>query len=143
MNAASNEPQTDGVLFPITLARETDVIPHAYIVHTQATRCACGTETRTNQVFALNFLRSRTEMGKYVRHLVPVTRLAFNVPVECVALQEKSIPLCHACVTTASLAHLPSPPAGDDGRVFGIGTLAEPQPAKPKGKRPNSLEDLA
>jgi hypothetical protein len=91
----------DGVLAPITLAKPTDVIPTAYVIHHWTTRC-----------LALNHLRSRFGTT-LVRNLVPVTKLEWNVPITEHVPVPKTIAFCAACLTEAQefVATLPSPPA--------------------------------
>jgi hypothetical protein len=127
----------DGVLAPITLMNQpTSLPPLAYVIHRWAKHClTCGAEHLYSDVFALNHLR--TNWGKYVRNMVPVTRPEWNVPLHVHELAPKAVPFCHECVdlATAHLAMLPLPP--EPQPVTGSGNIAAPSTA-PKAPKAES-----
>jgi hypothetical protein len=125
----------DGVLAPITLAKPTDVIPTAYVIHHWTTRClACNDIQKHDEVFALNHLRSRFGTT-LVRNLVPITKLEWNVPITEHIPVPKTIAFCAACLPEAQefVATLPSPPAPQSITKFSNATEGSPALlAKPK-----------
>jgi hypothetical protein len=104
------EPSPDGVFAPICLASPSDVAPVAYVVHNFSQTCQnCTTNHRWSEVFALNHLRSRSG-SSFIRHLVPVQRIEWQVPVRIHALTPKAVPVCFECVDALDLSKLPVPP---------------------------------
>jgi len=101
----------EGVLAPITLAKPTDIVPVAYVIHKWTTRClACNDLQRHDEVFALNHLKSRSG-STFIRNLVPITSLSWDVPITEHVPVPKTVPFCSACIVEAReyVATLPKP----------------------------------
>lgn len=140
------DPRPRGLFAPIHLTKPETFVPHAYVIQVAEFKCVnCGTLHRTSQVFAENRLKPRSGEGKYITHLVPVDRAAFNVPVRRIPMATKSTPFCHEC-EGIDLSHLPPPPKQE--------ALTPPEllnrharPVSPKGQAPTkkkpTLDDLA
>ena len=114
-------------VFPITFINSKDVLPRKYIVHLHSQLCRnCGTLHEWSQTYAFNEMLSRTGAGKLVIHLVPVSELSYNLPVQTYPLERKSVPVCHACAATASLSHLPDPRGTDEwNRIYAVAQAPE------------------
>lgn len=148
-NLAPSQPQAAqpdaprGVIAPIYMGKDHEVVPDRYVIHYAVSRCAnCGTESRDNEFYALSYIRSRVN-GTRVRHLTRCPRPLYNLPVDVIPTGIHNVPFCCEC-PTISLAHLPPPP--EESRLT---DLAEPRAkgAKPKettAAQPKkaSLDDL-
>lgn len=135
----------EGVLAPITLAKPTDIVPVAYVIHKWTTRClACNELQRHDEVFALNHLKSRFGTT-YVRNLVPITQLAWNVPITTHIPVPKTIPFCSACITEAQeyTTTLPKPIVPEAVSKY-VAPAPETITAKPKASRKgfDTVDDL-
>lgn len=138
-----------GVVAPIYLGNEKDLIPERYIIHYEFVQCRnCGAATRASKFYGLTYLRSRIN-GSRVRHLTPCSSARFNVPVDKKLTGCSTIPYCQEC-DGPDLSHLPPPP--DATSLY---DLAEPRlkgakpkdPSKPSvtpvpAKKKPSLDDL-
>lgn len=131
-----------GVIAPIYMGKDHEVIPERYVVHYSITRCGnCGTESRDNEFYALSYLKSRIN-GTRVRHLTRCPRPLYNLPVDRIPTGIHSVPYCCECATI-DLSHLPPPPCASQ-----VYDLAEPltKGAKPKAAKtaakPTTLNDL-
>jgi hypothetical protein len=121
-------PKNPGVIAPIYMGKDHEVIPERYVVHYSITRCAnCKAESRDNEFYALSYLKSRVN-GTRVRHLTRCARPLFNLPVDRIPTGIHSVPYCCEC-DVIDLSHLPPPPSA--ALVY---DLAEPtaKNAKPK-----------
>lgn len=115
-----------GVIAPIHMGRDHEVIPAKYVLHFSVTLCTnCGCESKESTFYALSYLRSRVT-GARVRHLVRCDRPMFNLPVERIPTGHHKTPFCAEC-ETISLDHLPPPPMASN-----VSELPEP---KTKGAR--------
>lgn len=138
-------PPSAGVIAPIYMGKDHEVIPDSYVLHYTIATCAnCTAESRSNDFYALSYIRSRIN-GTRVRHLVRCERPLFNLPVARIPVGTKRVPFCCEC-PEISLDHLPPPP--HESRLY---DLADPilRGAKPKStgepkpaKKPASLDDL-
>lgn len=132
-----------GVIAPIYMGKAHEVIPDSYVVHYSIVRCAnCQTESRTNEFYALSYIKSRIN-GTKVRHLVRCDAPLFKLPVIIIPTGSRKVPYCCEC-DTIDLSHLPPPPV--ESQV--THTLPEPtlkgqKPKEPKSapKKP-SIDDL-
>jgi hypothetical protein len=129
---------------PIHLApAHRDIPPHRYVLHIHVQHCRCGALHEHSELYAKTHLRSR-QGHTYFSNLRPITRpeeIAFNLPIDVVKLEPKRILFCSECISSASLAHLPPPPAPEPQTIIGGGKPDE----KPKTKRdskPFTIDDL-
>lgn len=147
--ALRTEAPPEGVFAPITLARPEDVAPVAYVIHKWRSLClACNTEHKWSEVFALNHLRSPSGRT-FIKHMVPCTRLEWQVPIVEHDPKTRTTPFCHDCIPPAAdyLSTLPKPPepltilkyTGGPEPSKGGGTSDTPS-KKPKGF--TSADDL-
>lgn len=98
-----------GVFAPITLARPTDILPHAYILHVHSQKClACGTEHSWTKLYAWNRLKTRLGEGRMVENLVPVDTFLYNIPIKTIPTKQEHVPACFECVDRLDLSKLPN-----------------------------------
>lgn len=105
------EPSPDGVYAPKTFISPDSVVPVAYVLHNFCTRCTlCNTEHRWSEMYALNHLRAT--WGTFVRHMVPVQKLEWQVPLKVHNLSTKTVVGCWECSDAVAeiLKTLPLPP---------------------------------
>lgn len=131
---------------PISLLPEHSFIPQKYVVHLHSQRCDhCGTTHEWTAAYAFNSLLVASVMaaiGRRVSHLVPVSRLSYNVPVEVQRVKPTQVPACHECARSPlDLSHLPSPPKPEPQRVFNPQATASPT-AHTKDKPTKTIDDL-
>jgi hypothetical protein len=136
-------------VIPITFINSKDVLPRRYIIHKHSQRCkTCGTTHEWSQTYACNEMLSRTGAGKLVQHLVPVSELSYNLPVQVVTLTPTILPICHECSTTSSLSHLPDPRSTPEWRrIYAVAQAPEQllkgrKPSTPKKTLPRTIDDL-
>lgn len=141
-----------GVIAPITMGKDHEIVPDSYVLHWSETTCRnCGHVETDSMFFALSYIRSRVN-GTRVRHLIPTSSPLYNLPVDRIRTGTHTTPYCAACADI-DLSHLPPPPEPSQLR-----DLPEPQfkgrgpkgtgerqvkEEKPKPKKgPASLDDL-
>lgn len=138
------EAPAGAVAAPIYLGKPQDVVPHKYVLHYSEVTCLnCSAKHHESKFYALNHIRSRVT-GQHVRHLVPVDRALFNLPVERVPLTASTIPFCAAC--NVDLSHLPPPPQAANVYDLEEPRLKGQKPKESKPKPPSTkatADDLA
>jgi hypothetical protein len=86
---------------PKTLATLHDLPPPiAYVIHNRMTYCSCCFTAHSHvEMFSLYHTASRTG-AKVVRHLVPVQRVTWRLPIYSERLPSIPIDLCPLCIGT-------------------------------------------
>lgn len=135
------------VAAPIYLGKDTEFIPAKYVLHYSTVQCLnCGCVTHESKFYALNYIRSRVT-GQPTKHMVPVDRALYNVPVERQPLRAHTTPFCAEC-ESIDLSHLPEPPKADllfdleEPRLKGQKPKEAKEPKKPVTTKA-TLDDLA
>lgn len=131
----STEPGTQESI-PVSHLGSSDIIPRKYVLHKSCQRCLnCGTRHETSALYAYNELMLRTGGGQFVRNLVPVRAIVYNLEVEVISLRETEVSICHECVGSVDLSHLPNPRDTDAyKRIYYIGG-AEKKDAAPTSRK--------
>lgn len=106
------EPLPDGITPADTTALPTSLPPSAYVLHHHSSRClACNNTTIWSATYAL-YHRKGHWTAERVRHLIPIQKLEWNLPIHTTDIPQTTTPFCVQCVTAAQdyVATLPRPP---------------------------------
>lgn len=135
------------VVLPIVHTSDAKILPRRYLIHKHSQHCKnCGTLHEWSQTYAFNEMMTRTGAGKLVVHLIPISELRFNLPIQVVSIARREIPVCHECAATASLSHLVDPRGSPEWRtIYAVAQApqeaAKSHPAKPRAL-PKTINDL-
>ena len=141
---------THSVPHPIHLAdAHSDIAPHKYVIIERKQRCdCCGAVHSWSEVYALTYIRSRLEVGKYVTNLRHVDQPKYRLPIEQLrATKVARVPFCHGCFhpTLEHTNGLLEPETPDPNKVLGSSfkpTVVEaPKAARPKTRR-HTVDDI-
>lgn len=142
-------PEQAATTTPIFLGKAHEVIPHSYMLHYKVQHCkGCNSDVMVSQFYALSFIRSRVT-GQRVHHLIPCDTPLFNLPIETRLVGRTEVPICHACMDSATLDHLPLPPQEsqvydlDEPRLKGQKPKAAKEPKAEAKSKKATLDDLA
>jgi hypothetical protein len=133
---------------PISFLPGKEILPRRYILHKHTKVCVhCNREHSYTNIYAWNEMLSRTGAGAMIRHLVPIERIDYNLPIEVVSLPFVTVPACHECVGTLDLAHLPDPrPTPEWQRQYAPSWAAAERAASTAKSRtkapPKTIDDL-
>jgi hypothetical protein len=133
---------------PITQAPDRDAIPEAYRLQIRRVHCnCCGTDTESAETYAIQSIR-KVSGGGYIRHMIPVAVLIYNLPIERQIVSRREIAFCLSCVETprleALITSLPRPLPPVPELVGGARHAPPPLPAgrKPKSSPSDNIDDL-
>lgn len=144
MTTASLAVSTGGTPL-VLMPQPTALVPLCYIVHVHSRSCRnCGTVHEWSEAYAMNEIRSRTGMGNYIQHLVPIQEFTWNIPIRVVRISTRLVPACHECAPF-SLSHLPTPEPASPRCVAAAQDAAEGGARGPRGNhpaKPRSIHDL-
>lgn len=135
---------------PITLIPQAAIMPRRYVVHLHSQVCLnCKTKHEWSATYAFNEMMTRTGAGKMVKHLVPITRIDYNLPIDVFTIEPRQVPVCHECASEIALQHLPDPRGTEEWkRTYQLPLYSVPlkptsgaAPSTPKKAKP-TLDEL-
>lgn len=110
--ALDSEPTPPGIQDQTTSPGPVGIPPIAYVMHNRTQRClACNAQHRWSETYALFPAKTHWDKSK-VRHLIPLSRLEWNIPIHSQDITESTTPFCGECLDAAQqhVATLPRPP---------------------------------
>jgi hypothetical protein len=157
MNQLHHTTEEEHPVLPITMLPQAGILPRRYVIHHHSTFCRnCQRVHSWPQTYAFNEMMTRTGSGRPVLHLIHISEINFNLPIEVKEIARREVPACHECAGTIDLKHLPDPTNTDEWRrAYAL----EPAPTsllykspqqpttttkRPQGtKKSTTLDDLA
>lgn len=154
LDALNAEPLPDGIIAPAAATGPTLPPPAAYVIHHHSHRClACNAVQKWSEIYRLHYAKSRWDHSN-IRHLTPVAKLEWNVPLHRIQIPQTDIPFCSDCVEPAQdyIASLPRPPVpqavlkptlmASSGSQSGRKDAPKEAPQGRARKTPVTLDDL-
>lgn len=141
-------PSQDTVTHPLVMVDDTRILPRDYIVHHRSQRCLnCNTVHEWADTYARNEVPANFNIGT-VQNLVPVQRFRFNLPVRHVRIESRAVPVCHECIGSINLTHLPDPRDSEEWKLIvkrkeaqAVAAAAKTKPKASK-KTPPTIQDV-
>ena len=122
---------------PRTLTSNQPIPPIAYIVERRTIHCNhCHTNHEFSEAFELRVYRN-------YKNLAPLRSMAdvkYNMPIRIDNRGTSFTAMCHECITTGMLNHLPRPPRAQAPIVAGY-TAPDKPTKQPKTKHTPSIDD--
>lgn len=143
LQALNAEPTPAGIHDVAPAPGPVGAPPIAYVIHNRSQLClACNSIARWSETYSLFPAKTHWDKSK-VRHLVPVLRLEWNIPIHSQDIAQSTAPFCSECLdaTQQYVATLPRPPVAQAIlKTITATHAAKPTPRATRG--PVTIDDL-